>query len=67
MASRFDSLDAFRSAISPLGLPLTDEELRALWPMVNDLLEQAQALQRFLETVPDASLLVAGARQASDG
>jgi hypothetical protein len=67
MVLRFDSLDAFRTAISDLGLPLTDEELRTVWPMVNDLLEQAEALRRFLETVPDAGFLVEAVRQVGDG
>jgi len=66
MAVRFDSLDAFRAAISTLGLPLTEDELRTVWPMARDLLEQAEILRRFLETMPGASLLAEAVREAGD-
>jgi hypothetical protein len=47
---RFHSVDDFRRAVASLGLPLTDEELAAVWPMVHDLHDQADGLREFLDT-----------------
>jgi hypothetical protein len=49
---RFDSFDEFRQAVSRLGLPMTDDELRMVWSMVQDLHDQADSLKGFLENVP---------------
>jgi hypothetical protein len=45
---RVKSFEEFRRAIAVMGLPLTEEELQAVWPMVQDLYEQADSLRRSL-------------------
>ncbi len=49
MPDRFGSLEAFRRAVSAVGLPATDDELAVLWDMVGDLHDQADSLRRYLE------------------
>ncbi|MDR7550938.1 MAG: hypothetical protein QN131_13540 [Armatimonadota bacterium] len=55
--TRFSSRDAFHDAVRALKLPLTDEELNALWTMVTDLHDQADSLLRFLKEMPGATPL----------
>jgi hypothetical protein len=52
LMQRFDSFDEFRRAVSRLGLPMTEDELRTVWSMVQDLHDQADSLTRFLEDAP---------------
>ncbi len=59
MSVRIESFDEFRKAISALGLPLTDEELQAVWPMVQDLYERADSLRRILEDLQGPNALTA--------
>jgi hypothetical protein len=39
---------AFREAVARLGFPASDDEVRDLWRMARDLLEQAAALRAFV-------------------
>jgi hypothetical protein len=56
MSVRVTCFDEFRKAIAALGLPLTDDELRTVWPMVQDLYEQADSVRTSLKNLqgPDA-------------
>jgi hypothetical protein len=56
MSLRVTSFDEFRKAVATLGLPLSEDELETVWPMVQDLYEQADGLRRSLEALqgPDA-------------
>ncbi|MDR7418247.1 MAG: hypothetical protein QN178_04990 [Armatimonadota bacterium] len=49
MSVRVKTFDEFRAAIAAMGLPLTDQELETVWPMVRDLYEQADSLRRTVE------------------
>ena len=67
MSARVESFDEFRKAISVLGLPLTDEELQAVWPMVQDLYEQADSLRRSLEDLQGPNALTAHVDHSRSG
>jgi hypothetical protein len=60
MTVRVRSFEEFRGAIAALGLPLTEEELQTVWPMVQDLYEQADSLRRSLEELQGPNALTAG-------
>ncbi|MDR7521759.1 MAG: hypothetical protein QN168_04770 [Armatimonadota bacterium] len=57
MGTRFSSRDTFHDAVRALQLPLTDEEVNAVWTMVTDLHDQADSLLRFLQETPGADPL----------
>jgi hypothetical protein len=59
LSPRIESFDEFRQAIAAMGLPLTEEELLAVWPMVQDLYEQADGLRRSLEALQGPNGLTA--------
>lgn len=51
MTARLASAAQMREAAAALGLPLSEDELQALWPMVGDLQAQADGLRRSLEAL----------------
>jgi hypothetical protein len=59
LSPRVASFEEFRKAIAAMELPLTEEELRAVWPMVQDLYEQADSLRRSLEELQGPHRLTA--------
>lgn len=66
MTVRIASFEEFRDAIAALGLPLAEEELRTVWPMVQDLYEQADSLRRSLEDMQGANTLTAAVDRPGD-
>jgi hypothetical protein len=59
MSVRIESFAEFRKAVAALGLPLTEEELQTVWPMVQDLYEQADSLRPILEELQGPGALTA--------
>lgn len=59
MSVRVASFDEFRQAVAALGLPLNDDELQTVWPMVQDLYEQADGLRRILDELQGPNALTA--------